>query len=520
MRRRAGKINVEVTIKVATDAAAKTMASAITADKLNEKLKAAGLEEATMVSAPTVANAGNAKPALHGGLDDPAETKIDANLIAVIVTIPVLVGILSLAYYRARYVERNRRQASSAQVAPLEAMPPDLAGSAPLIIDLPASSGPLNYIERHGVQILVHQIYARWDRNRNWQAWWSAVERDSSQNASDDEQHLQQKSRSLFLNGCYLKILQASSEDCTQWARVFVQMTPGGPLSIDGKAVGFALCAVRPGRATGDGLLRGDGRPDLAGCVPLRNGQEGVWRRAVDTDSDEVFYFHTATLETVSAEIPQEYDYDRDVTFKYRRRWQDYSIEAAVRFSRRVVFIKILPCFARFSQQMGSLIQNEFWGFENGESTDETVTIAFWAESEEQAVGIVRNINASCNQNLKDSDVVINDSRAVHVAEESPGPNGGPVDTVAVSTLSVGADPDVEAQLLSQPLNQPVASAVPSDADHDGPKRDRDIGIANDFCEDMKMDQSVPGAIGEDHMPEVRDARQPLDVGGIRARAS
>ena len=466
MRRRAGKINVEVTIKVATWEFAKSIASAITVDKLNEILKAAGLEEATMVSAPTVANAGNPKPALSGGLDDPAETKMDANLIAVIVTIPVLVGILSLAYYRARYVERNRRQASSAQVAPLEAMPPDLAGSAPLIIDLPASSGPLNYIERHGVQILVHQIYARWDRNRNWQAWWSAVERDSSQNASDDEQHLQQKSRSLFLNGCYLKILQASSEDCTQWARVFVQMTPGGPLSIDGKAVGFALCAVRPGRATGDGFLRGDGRPDLAGRVPLRNGQEGMWRRAVDTDSDEVFYFHTATLETVSAEIPQEYDYDRDVTFKYRRRWQDYSIEAAVRFSRRVVFIKILPCFARFSQQMGSLIQNEFWGFENGESTDETVTIAFWAESEEQAVGIVRNINASCNQNLKDSDVVINDSRAVHVAEESPGPNGGPVDTVAVSTLSVGADPDVEAQLLGQPVNQPVASAVPSDADH------------------------------------------------------
>jgi len=67
VRRRAGKINVEVTIKVATEAAAKTMASAITADKLNEKLKAAGLEEATMVSKPTVAEAGaalsNARPA-------------------------------------------------------------------------------------------------------------------------------------------------------------------------------------------------------------------------------------------------------------------------------------------------------------------------------------------------------------------------------------------------------------------------------------------------------------------------
>merc|ERR1712100_199734 len=43
-RRRAGKINVEVTIKVATKEAANTMAAAITADKLNEKLKAAGLE--------------------------------------------------------------------------------------------------------------------------------------------------------------------------------------------------------------------------------------------------------------------------------------------------------------------------------------------------------------------------------------------------------------------------------------------------------------------------------------------
>jgi len=66
-RRRAGKINVEVTIKVATKEAANAMAGAITADKLNEKLKAAGLEEATMVSKPTVAEAGaalsNARPA-------------------------------------------------------------------------------------------------------------------------------------------------------------------------------------------------------------------------------------------------------------------------------------------------------------------------------------------------------------------------------------------------------------------------------------------------------------------------
>merc|ERR1712100_138821 len=66
-RRRAGKINVEVTIKVATKEAANTMAAAITADKLNEKLKAAGLEDATMVSKPTVAEAGaalsNARPA-------------------------------------------------------------------------------------------------------------------------------------------------------------------------------------------------------------------------------------------------------------------------------------------------------------------------------------------------------------------------------------------------------------------------------------------------------------------------
>merc|ERR1712216_855228 len=66
-RRRAGKINVEVTIKVATKEAANTMAAAITADKLNEKLRAAGLEQATMVSKPTVAEAGaalsNARPA-------------------------------------------------------------------------------------------------------------------------------------------------------------------------------------------------------------------------------------------------------------------------------------------------------------------------------------------------------------------------------------------------------------------------------------------------------------------------
>merc|ERR1711970_872942 len=66
-RRRAGKINVEVTIKVATKDAANAMAAAISAKTLNEKLKAAGLEEATMVSTPTVAEAGaalsNARPA-------------------------------------------------------------------------------------------------------------------------------------------------------------------------------------------------------------------------------------------------------------------------------------------------------------------------------------------------------------------------------------------------------------------------------------------------------------------------
>ena len=93
MRRRAGKINVEVTIKVETEAAAKTMASAITADKLNEKLKAAGLEEATMVSAPTVAKKGDAKPALEANAR-PAASPIVAPVVAAVAALIASAGFM------------------------------------------------------------------------------------------------------------------------------------------------------------------------------------------------------------------------------------------------------------------------------------------------------------------------------------------------------------------------------------------------------------------------------------------
>ena len=93
MRRRAGKINVEVTIKVATEDAAKTMASAITADKLNENLKAAGLEEATMVSAPTVAKKGDAKPALKANAR-PAASPIVAPVVAAVAALIASAGFM------------------------------------------------------------------------------------------------------------------------------------------------------------------------------------------------------------------------------------------------------------------------------------------------------------------------------------------------------------------------------------------------------------------------------------------
>ena len=383
------------------------------------------------------------------------------------------------------------------------------AGSEPLI---PASSGPLNYVERHGIQILVHQIYARWDSNRDWEAWWSAVQRGNSQRASD-EHHVSQNSRcplqqSFITNGCYVSILEASSEDCTQWARVFVQITPGGPLNVDGKSVGFALCAVRPGRAAADGLFRGNGRPELAGCPALSAGDEGVWCRAVDTDSDEVFYYQTATLD-VSTEIPQQYNYDLDVTFKSRRRWRDYSTEVAVRFSRRVVFIKILPCFARFSQQMGSLIQNEFWGFENGEKSDQTVTMVFWAESEKQAMAIVRKVNDSRSQDLKGSDF-INDSKALQVAEALSGPNSGSAET-AMAEFSVAADRHVENPEFSHPLNRPVAPIEPSDADHDESRRSGNSGRMNNFSQELEVNRSMWGA---DQMPDLPGE----DPQGVRAQ--
>ena len=92
MRRRAGKINVEVTIKVETEDAAKAMASAITADKLNEKLKAAGLEEATMVSAPTVAKKGDPKPALSNAR--PAASPIVAPVVAAVAALIASAGFM------------------------------------------------------------------------------------------------------------------------------------------------------------------------------------------------------------------------------------------------------------------------------------------------------------------------------------------------------------------------------------------------------------------------------------------
>merc|ERR1712216_676146 len=98
VRRRAGKINVEVTIKVATEDAAKTMASAITADKLNEKLKAAGLEEATMVSAPTVAKKGDPKAALEANALDasarPAASPIVAPVVAAVAALIASAGFM------------------------------------------------------------------------------------------------------------------------------------------------------------------------------------------------------------------------------------------------------------------------------------------------------------------------------------------------------------------------------------------------------------------------------------------
>jgi len=98
VRRRAGKINVEVTIKVATEAAAKTMASAITADKLNEKLKAAGLEEATMVSAPTVAKKGDPKAAAPAPALDasarPAASPIVAPVVAAVAALIASAGFM------------------------------------------------------------------------------------------------------------------------------------------------------------------------------------------------------------------------------------------------------------------------------------------------------------------------------------------------------------------------------------------------------------------------------------------
>ena len=89
-----------------------------------------------------------------------------------------------LAYCKVRYLERKRQQASSAQVAPLEAIPPDLAGGAAPEAQQVSSRAALHDDGAEGAEVRppfedTFQALVRAIHSGPWRdapAWWSTVQ--------------------------------------------------------------------------------------------------------------------------------------------------------------------------------------------------------------------------------------------------------------------------------------------------------------------------------------------------------
>ena len=137
------------------------------------------------------------------------------------------------------------------------------------------------------------------------------------------------------------------------------------------------------------------------------NDGHSQWQAGTDPRSNEVFYYHPATLETRS-DAPAEYvcnmQSGSDLAFPDIQRVSD-SVRADVAcWSRKVVLIELQTC-PSFAENMGPLIENEGWGFENTggvqddimqgscTATREKVTLVLWADSARQAELITIGIN-------------------------------------------------------------------------------------------------------------------------------
>ena len=140
---------------------------------------------------------------------------------------------------------------------------------------------------------------------------------------------------------------------------------------------------------------------------PSNHGESDEWCEATDPRSKEVFYYHTATLETRS-DPPADFDPRSDEILHDIRRVRDSVREAVACWSRKAVFVQ-LQTSASFADNMGPLIENEGWGFDNktqetslkedGTSHQRTVTLVLWLESARQAELITAGINQGRGRN-------------------------------------------------------------------------------------------------------------------------
>ena len=237
--------------------------------------------------------------------------------------------------------------------------------------------------------------------------WWSTVHKEILLVEAVPPQYNQEAAK--LLHGFHAEILQTSDLNGNELKSVFIHVSPTNRLSISDvpeasvdRPVGWAICAVRPMALTPTQTSR------LGTFRFLHNGDDllnhGQWRVATDPRSKEVFYYHTATLETRS-DPPADFHPTFDEVFHDVRRVRESDRKAVACWSRKVVFVQLQTC-ASFAANMGPLIENEGWGFENTEAVQETsmkedcatshqrtVTLVLWVESARQAELITMGIN-------------------------------------------------------------------------------------------------------------------------------
>ena len=170
--------------------------------------------------------------------------------------------------------------------------------------------------------------------------------------------------------------LQTNDQNRNEFTSVFVHVSSTNLLSIGDvpevsvdRPVGWAVCAVRPmmlsrTQASRQGTQIGTQIGTRLGTFrfldnsddPSNHGESDEWCEATDPRSKEVFYYHTATLETRS-DPPADFDPRSDEMLHDIRRVRGSVREAVACWSRKAVFVQ-LQTSASFADNMGPLIEN------------------------------------------------------------------------------------------------------------------------------------------------------------------